>query len=260
MDYIEKLSENPYQDLYWNIPEEQKLGTVAVIGGNGMNFRTVVKTSEYLINTFPLKDVKVVLPDSLKSKMPPLENLVFLKTTEVGSFLNAEEIKASLSAVDFSLLIGDLSKNTVTAKAISDALKDSDKPAILTRDAIDLVIGEGTERLLMKENLIFFGSLTQWQKIFKSVYYPKMLPMSSSLMQVAEAFHKFSLSYPVQAVVLHEGQILVCKNGMVKVVPLEKTGCSPLTLWSGEMAGKIMALNLFNPDKFIEATVAALFR
>lgn len=260
MNYMEKLSENPYQDLYWNIPEEQKLGTVAVIGGNGMNFRTVVKTSEYLINTFPLKEVKVVLPDSLKSKMPPLENLVFLKTTEVGSFLNAEEIKTSLSAVDFSLLIGDLSKNTVTAKAISDALKDSDKPAILTRDAIDLAVEEGAERLLMQENLIFFGSTVQWQKVFKSVYYPKVLMVSSSLVQVAEAFHKFTLSYPTQVVALHEGQILVAKNGVVKVVPLERTGYSPLGLWNGEMAGKIMALNLYNPDRFIEATTAALFR
>lgn len=260
MDFLEKFSENPYKDLYWNIPEEQKLGSVLVIGGSGMNFRTVVKVSEFLTNTFPLKEVKAALPDGLKSKLPPLDNLMFLKTTEAGSFSNTEEIKSALDSVDFSLLVGDFSKSNVTSKAISVALQNSEKPALITRDTIDLLAGEGMEKLLMRENLIFFASTIQWQKVFKSVYYPKMLMASSSLMQIAEAFHKFTLSYPMQVVVLHEGQILVAKNGLVKVVPLEKTGFSPLTLWNGEMAGKIMTLNLYNPDKFIEATVAALFR
>ena len=83
--------------------------------------------------------------------------------------------------------------------------------------------------------------------------------VSQSLIQIAESFHKFTLSYPIQAVTLHDGQIIVAKNGKVVVVPLEKTGYSPLTIWNGELAGKIMTLNLYNPDKFLEATVAALF-
>ena len=111
----------------------------------------------------------------------------------------------------------------------------------------------------MRENLTIFGSVAQWQKIFKNVYYPKMLMMTQPLVQVAEAFHKFTLSYPVQAITLHDGQIIIAKNGRVFVVPLAKSGYSPLTIWNGELAGKIMALNLFNPDKFLEATVAAIF-
>ena len=260
MDFMEKLTENPYKDLYFNVPEEQKMGTVSVIGGSGQNFRTVVKTAEFLTNNFPLKEVRVVLPDSLKSTLPPLDNLVFLKSTEVGSFSDAEEIRAVVNGADFALLIGDLSKNKITGKAISSALLDSDKPVILTRDAVDLIADEGMERILMRENLTIFGSTVQWQKVLKSVYYPKMLTLSQSLVQVTEVFHKFTLSYPVQVVILHEGQILVSKNGVVKVVPLEKTGFSPLTIWGGEMAGRIMTLNLYNPNKFIEATVAALFR
>lgn len=260
MDFLEKINENPFKDLYWNIPEEQKLGLINVIGGNSQNFQTVVKNAEYLMNNFPLKEVKAVLPDSLKSRLPNLPNLVFLKSTEAGSFSDAEEIKASLNAGDFTLLVGDFSKNAITAKVVSSALINSDGPVLVTRDAVDLIAENGMEKLLMRENLIIFGSLVQWQKIFKSVYYPKILMPSQSLVQVAEAFHKFTLSYPVQIVALHDGQILVAKNGQVKVVPLEKTGFSPLTLWSGEMAGKIIALNLYNPDRFIEATVAALFR
>lgn len=259
MDFLEKINKNPYEDLYFNIPEEQKLGAVSVIGGNGENFRTVIKTAEFLTNKFPLKDIKVILPDTLKGKLPPLDNLIFLKTTDAGSFDDAEALKVVMESSDSSLVVGDLSKNTVTRGAFESAFDSSAKPLLLTRDTVDLVSEMKAERILIRENLTVFGSLVQWQKIFKSVYYPKMLMVSQSLIQIAETFHKFTLSYPVQVVTLHDGQIIVAKNGKVIVVPLEKTGYSPLLVWNGELAGKIMALNLYNPDMFLEATVAALF-
>lgn len=260
MDYLEKVDKNPYKDFYWNIPSEQKQGEAAVIGGNGQSFKTPMKTAEFISSEFPVKEVRVALPDVLKPKLPPLDNLVFLKTTDTGSFADAEEIKKAIDSVDFSLVVGDLSKNAITAKIFQSALKDSEKPVILTRDAIDLVADAEMEKILMRENLTIFGSLVQWQKIFKAVYYPKVLLASQSLIQVAEAFHKFTLSYPIQIVTFHDGQILICKNGKVIVVPLIKTKYSPITIWSGELASTILALNLYNPDKFTEATVAALFR
>lgn len=260
MEFLEKITKNPYKDLYWNIPEEQKKGVVAVIGGNGQSFKTPMKTAEYISAEFPLKETKVVLPDVLKPKLPPLDNLVFLKTTDTGSFSEAEEIKASIENVDFSLVVGDLSRNAITAKIFGEALVASKKPVMLTRDAIDLMTETKLEKLLMRENLIIFGSLVQWQKIFRTVLYPKILQPSQSLVQVAEAFHKFTLSYPTQVVTFHDGQMIIAKNGKVAVVALIQTEYSPLTIWNGELASKILALNLYNPDKFIEATVAALFR
>lgn len=260
MEYLEKITKNPYKDLYWNIPSDQKKNVAAVIGGNGQSFKTPMKTAEFVAAKFPLKEAKVVLPDVLKPKLPPLDNLVFLKTTDTGSFSEAEEIKAAIENVDYSLVIGDLSKNAITAKIFEKALVESKKPVLLTRDAIDLVADGNMEKLLMRENLTIYGSIAQWQKIFKSVLYPKILQPSQSLVQVAEAFHKFTLSYPVQMIAFHDGQMLISKNGKVAVVALVQTKYSPLTIWSGELASEIMGLNIYNPDKFIEATVAALFR
>ena len=125
--------------------------------------------------------------------------------------------------------------------------------------AIDLVVENGPEKLLMNENIILFGSLVQMQKLLRSVYYPKMLLLSQSLIQVVEVLHKFTLSYPVSLVSLHSGQMLAAKNGIVKAVPLEKSGYSPIMIWNGELAAKIVALNLYNPDNFIKATVAAIY-
>ena len=103
------------------------------------------------------------------------------------------------------------------------------------------------------------GSLVQIQKVFRTVYYPKVILLSQSLVQITEALHKFTLSYPVSIITLHNNQIIVAKNGEVAVVPLEKSGYTPISIWNGELAAKIMAINLYNPNNFIKATVAAIY-
>ena len=102
--------------------------------------------------------------------------------------------------------------------------------------------------------------MAQLQKLFRAVYYPKMLLLTQSLIQVAENLHKFTLSYPVSIITLHDNQIIIAKNGNINVVPIEKTDYSPITIWSGECAAKLTVMNLFNPDNFLKASVAALFR
>ena len=78
-------------------------------------------------------------------------------------------------------------------------------------------------------------------------------------MQVAEILHKFTLSYPIGIVTLHNEQILVAKDGAVKAVELAKTGYLAMNFWNGEVAAKIVGMNLYNPNQFIESAVVALF-
>ncbi len=258
MEYFEKIEKITKDDLSWNIPE-QKQGMVNIIGGNGQNFRTEVKISEFLAEKYPVQTVNTILPDALKTKLPPLSNLVFLKSTDSGSFKDREELEKELNTVDFNLIIGDLSKNTVTGKAISGACQAAEKPTLITRDSVDLMVENEPEKLLMNENLIFLASLAQLQKLLRAVYYPKMLLLSQSLVQVGEVLHKFTLSYPTMIITFHNGQIIIAKNGILKAVPIEKTEYSPITIWSGELAAKITALNLYNPNNFTKATISALF-
>lgn len=258
MDYFEKLDKNPYEDLKWNIPE-RKQGSVNIIGGNEGNFRTEVKVSEFLNNEYPIKTLNVVLPDKLKNKLPPLPNFVFLPSTDKGTFADSQELRDMFGVADFNLVLGDFSKNAITGKAVAGACQRSEKMTLVTRDAVDLLAENETERVLMNENLILFASLPQLQKILRAVYYPKMLLLSQSLVQVAEVLHKFTLSYPVNIVTLHNGQVLVAGSGVVKAMPLEKSGCSPVSIWNGELAAKIVAMNLYNPNRFVEATICVLF-
>lgn len=257
MDYLHKTDKNEHEELLWNIPE-QKQNTVNIIGGNSQNFRTPMKIAEFLSNTYPVKNANLVLPDALKTKLPPLPNFIFLTSTDTGSFADAKEIAQTINTADYNIMIGDMSKNSITATAVASALKDTEKPIIVTRDAIDLIAPNLTELTLMNENLILLASMPQLIKLFRAVYYPKMLLLSQPLIQVAEALHKFTLSYPAQIITLHNGQILIAKNGNVTVIPLEKTNYTPLNFWFGELAVKIAALNLYNPNNFNDATATAI--
>lgn len=258
MDYLKKYDENPFEDLYWNIPE-QKQGIVNIVGGNSQVFRTSVKTAEFLSGKYPVREVRIVFPDALQGMLPNLNNLVFLKSTDSGSFGDSDQLVAAFNAGDYNVLVGDLSRNSITEKAVRSASETSDKPLLITRDAVDLVAVSGAEKMLMNENIILMASVAQLQKLFRAVYYPKVLLMSQSLVQVVEALHKFTLSYPVSIVTLHDGQIVVVKNGEVAVVPLEQSGYAPFTVWSGELAAKIAALNVYNPNNYVAATVAAIY-
>lgn len=258
MDYFEKLEKNPYEDLKWNVPE-RKQGVVNVIGGNTQNFRTEVKVAEYLGAEYPVETVNVVMPEALKSKLPDLPNFVFLPATESGAFKESQGMMDVFDKADLNLVLGDLSRNSVTGRAVASAVKSSAKMTLITRDGVDLIAENMNEAMLMNENLVFLASVPQLMKLLRAVYYPKMLLQSQSLVQVAEVLHKFTLSYPVRVATLHNEQILVAEGGVVKAVALESSGYSPITLWGGELAAKIVALNLYNPGDFIGATCCGIF-
>ena len=258
MDFFEKYDENPFDDLKWNLPEQQS-GVIGVIGGSVGNFRTPVKIAEFLNANYRLKEARVILPDALRPKLPDLPGLVFVGSTETGSFADKDGLITAMDATDFNLIIGDFSKNTITARAIQGAVQDSAKPLLITRDSVDLIAENTDEELFARGDAVFFASLAQVAKLLHAVYYPRVVLLSQPLTQIAETLHKFTLSYKTCIVTLVGGQILVAKNGLVRAVPLEKTGYSSLTMWGGELAAKIAVMNLFNPGKPIEATISALF-
>ncbi len=257
MDYFEKLNGNPYEDLKWNVPE-RKQGVVNIIGGNKGHFRTEVKVAEFLAEAYPVQEVRLILPDSLKGKLPAIPNFYFLPSVETGSFAESQELINTFEAGDFNLVIGDLSRSSVTGRAIASAVKSSEKMTIVTRDSVDLLSENSPDKWLMSENVVIMASVAQLTKLLRAVYYPKMLLMSASLVQVAEVLHKFTLSYPVGIVTLHNDQVLVAHSGNVKAVELTKTGYSAMEFWNGEIAGKIVGMNLYNPSNFVGATVGAV--
>lgn len=257
LDYLKKTEKALNEDIFWNIPE-QKTGIISIIGGNSNNFSFEIKQAEFL-NTLNLKEVRLILPDSLKSKVPPVPGVNFTPATESGSFDKSSELNFALSDSDLTLLSGDFSKNSATSIAILNAIKNSEKPVVLSRDAIDL-ISESAEEIIEREGLIFVASMSQLQKLFRNLLYPKMLLLGAPLLPVVETLHKFTLSYPVSILTFHDGKIITAKNGKIISTKLEKTEYSPISLWDGRLAAKISAFALYNPKKPLESLNAALFK
>lgn len=256
-DYWQKNQDlKLFKDLSWNIPE-QKTGTFNIIGGNSNSFSSVIRSTEYLLKTFPIKKLNLLLPESLRSKVPPLPEITFLSATESGSFDKSHLLNEFVASADSSIFIGDFSKNSATCIAISDAIKNNEKPVLLTRDSIDLVLPE-LPNLIERDNLFLVGSLAQIQKVFRAVYYPKVLLLSMPILPIIEALHKFTLSYSTTILTYANDQIIIASSGQVVTTPLAKTSFSPITLWSGNLAVNIAANNYFSTGKPLEATTFSI--
>ena len=274
LSYWQKAKQPLFTDLTWNLPE-RKTGRVAVLGGNRQSFSTPIRISEYLARQFPIQTVATLLPDALRPKLPPLPNLTFFPSTASGSFDRSPALRAALADPDAVLFIGDLSKNSATTIALAEAIRPAQlkHPAdqgtttprsttpspllVLARDSLDALAPEASN-WLNRDHLIIVASLLQLQKLLRAIYYPRMIMLSQPLVPALETLHKFTLSYPVTLCTFHQGQIITAHQGQVITTPLELTTYSPLTLWSGQLAANILALNLYNPSHPLEATTAAL--
>jgi hypothetical protein len=256
LDYWQKLDEAIDPNIFWNVPE-QKTGVIQIIGGNANSFSTEIKQAEYL-NSLPLKEVRLLLPDALRSKVPPVPGINFAPSTESGSFDKSNELKFAIDDADITLLSGDFSKNSATSVALSNALKETIKPVVLVRDAIDSV-ADSAEEFIEKGNITLVATMPQLQKLFRSLLYPKMIMLSSPLMPIVETLHKFTLSYPVTILTFHQEKIIVANNGNVITTSIDKTDYTPIALFVGNLASKVAALELWNPGKSFEATQSALW-
>lgn len=267
LSYWHKQAQPLYGDLIWNIPE-QKTGRVAVVGGNSQNFSTVIRTSELMGRDFPFKSVATILPDALRGKLPPLPNLDFMPSTTSGSFAKSRQLEIACNSTDTSLFIGDFSRNSATAVALADVITSQPSSAledessapnllVLARDSVDLLAPEA-HRWLTRPNTIVIASMAQLQNLFRAIYYPRMILLSQPLIPTIETLHKFTLTYPVTVLTFHQENIIVAQGGEVSTTHLNATDYSPISLWSGQLATKVTALNLYNPKQAFAATTAAI--
>lgn len=256
LDYWTKSDKPLNEDIFWNVPE-QKTGTVQIIGGNSNSFSTEIRQAEFL-NSLNIKDVRLLLPDSLRQKIPPIPGINFAPSTESGSFDKSNELKFAINDADITLLSGNFSKNSKTSIALTTALKESTKPIVMVRDTVD-VTAESAEEFIEKGNITIIATMAQLQKLFRSLMYPKMILLSSPLMPIVETIHKFTLSYPITILTFHQDKIIVANSGKVITTSISGTNLTPLNIFTGNLASKITALQLFAPGKPLESTHSAIF-
>lgn len=245
-----------YPDIEWSKPEHRdRSGNLGIVGGNKLGFAGVAEAYSTALNT-GVGSVRVLLPDALRKTIPnSITDTIFGATNPSGSL--AKEAQTEMHAIgqwaNQVLLIGDAGRNSETAILYENFLVDYTGPLTITRDAVDLIKNSAIT-LVDRPDTLIVVSFAQLQKLFQSVYYPKILTFSMQLTSLVEALHKFTITYPTAITVLHKDYLLVAKGG--KVTSTE--WLNPMAIWRGTVATRAAAYWLWNPGSVIEAVTASL--
>ena len=245
-----------YPDIEWSKPEQKsQAGKLGIIGGNQLGFAGVAEAYSTALGT-GAGHIRVLLPDVLKKTIPPvITDTIFAPTNPSGSL--SKDAIAEMNALgewaNSILLIGDAGRSGETAVVYEQFIQKYTGQLVLTRDAIDLV-KNGSDMLVERPNTVLIASFAQLQKLFQSVYYPKVLTFSMQLTNLVEAVHKFTITYPVTIAVLHKDHLIVASNGEVT----SQVWNNPMLIWRGSVAAKAAAYWLWTPSKPLEAITSSI--
>lgn len=245
-----------FPDIEWSKPEQRsQRGRLGIIGGNKLGFAGVAEGYSTALSA-GAGEVRVLLPDVLQKTIPrTITDTLFGATNPSGSL--AKDALPELRAIgEWStaiLMIGDAGRNSETAIIYENFLTDYTGPLTITRDAVDL-IKNSPQALAERPDTLLVVSFAQLQKLFQSVYYPKILTFSMQLTSLVEALHKFTITYPVTIAVLHKDYLLVASKGEVTSTEWQ----SPMAIWRGSVAAKAATYWLWTPSKPLEAATASL--
>ncbi len=257
-DYWQKQSSDAplFPDVEWNKPEQRtKAGKLGIVGGNKLGFAGVADAYSTAL-TAGVGQVRVLLPDALKKTIPTaITDTVFAATNPSGSL--AKDALGEMNALgewaDSVLLVGDAGRSSETAIVYEQFIQHYEGPLVITRDALDL-IKNAPAQLVERPKTLLVASFAQLQKLFQSIYYPKVLTFSMQLTQLVEALHKFTITYPVTLVVLHKDHLVIASQGRVVTTEWD----DPMSIWRGSVAAKVVAYWLWNPSKPLEASAASV--
>jgi len=245
-----------FPDIEWSKPEQKsQSGKLGIIGGNKLGFAGVAEAYSVALGT-GAGHIRVLLPDVLKKTIPAtITDAIFAPTNPSGSLSKdaISEMSAMSEWANSVLLIGDAGRSGETAIVYEQFIQKYTGQLVLTRDAIDLV-KNSSELLVERPNTVLVASFAQLQKLFQSVYYPKVLTFSMQLTNLVEAVHKFTITYPVTIVVLHKDHLIVASNGEVT----SQVWDNPMLIWRGTVAAKAAAYWLWTPSKPLESITSSI--
>lgn len=247
-----------FPDIQWSKPEQKaRAGKLLIIGGHAQGFVAIAESYNTALKA-GVGEVRVLLPDSLKKNLPPnLIEATFLTSNKSGGFSKDAwpEFAAGAQWADGILLPGDAGRNSETAILYEKLIDETKTPLTVTRDAIDL-LKNNYAKLVERPNTTLVMSFAQAQKLFSSVYYPKIITFSMPLAAFVDVMHKFTLTYPVTLVVLHNENLVVAHGGKVSTTPWTNA----MAIWRGNTAANAASYWLWSPKLPFEAATTSLLQ
>ena len=245
-----------FPDIEWSRPEQKtRAGKLAIIGGNKLGF-VAVGESYNTATQLGAGQVRAILPEALKKTIPAvITGTLFVPSNQSGGFSRdaLPELNAACAWADVCLLVGDAGRNSETAIALETMLGSFTGHLVITRDAVDL-LRPAAQKMIDRPKTTLIVSFAQLQKLFQSVYYPKILSFSMQLMQLVESLHKFTTTYPVTIVTFHQSHIIVAHDGQVSTTPFDE----PMMIWRGTTATRAACYLLWTPEKPFETITTSI--
>lgn len=245
-----------FPDIEWNKPEQRnRAGKLAIIGGNRLGFRAVEHNYRMAL-AVGVGQARVLLPDVLRESIPAtITDVVFAPSNPSGSLGTdaRRDVHALAQWADGLLLIGDAGRNSQTAILYEELIDDITIPLVISRDAVDLIL-PNADRVVQRSTVSLTTSFSQLQKLFRRLYYPKILTFRMTLLQLVETLHKFTITYPLTVVTFHADTIIVAHGGEVTTTPWT----DPMSIWQGSVATRAVAYYLWNPSTPLQAVTASL--
>ncbi|MGB3009400.1 MAG: hypothetical protein WBB33_03530 [Candidatus Saccharimonadales bacterium] len=243
-----------FPEIEWNRPEQKtRAGKLVILGGNKLGFVSVA--SSYAdAEKCGVGEIRVLLPDALKHSLPvTILDTIYVASNPSGGMAREarNDVLAGLQWAEHGLLIGDTGRNSETAM-IYESLLDTQTPLTVTRDAVDL-LRQAAPKMVDRPYTTLVVSFAQLQKLFQSVYYPKMLSFSMQLSLLVETLHKFTITYPCTIVTYHQNQLIVSHSGQVVTQELE----DPMLIWRGTVATRAACYQIWTPSKPLEAVASS---
>lgn len=245
-----------FPDIDWNKPEQRhRAGKLGIVGGNKLSFAAIAEGYSASLKT-GAGEVKVLLPDVLKQAIPAaITEAIFAPSNPSGG-LNRQataDLQALGDWADGLLLIGDAGRSSETSIVYEELLENYSGWLTLTRDAVDLV-SASNHILVDRPKTLLVVSYAQLQKLFRSVYYPKMITFSLQLSNLVEALHKFTTTYPITIVTLYKDHLVIASDGRVVTMPWSK----PMDIWRGKTAADAATYLLWNDSQPLEAVASSV--
>lgn len=250
-----------FQEIDTFPPEQRRFaGKLLIVGGNKGAFFAVANAMNEA-GRIGVGEVRALLPDSLRGKVPSTPEVYFAEAEASGAFGRASlaELMNQADWADAVVLIGDLGKNAETSVVLSEFLERCEKPVYITRDAVDVVTADAGSWAMREGETTVFATMPQLQKVLRSMYYPKVITLSMPTNQLIETLHKFTLSYEMTVVTFHNEQLVLARNGEVITEELKDTKWTPITLWSGALLTWAAVLRIWNGSAGPERSMATAF-
>ena len=249
-EYWQKQGKTPLFPEVDSWPPEQKrfAGKLLLVGGNKGSFFAVANAMQMAVKR-GVGEVRVVMPKSLKGKVPSMPEIIVAEAEASGAFGKPalSEILLQAAWADAVVVVGELGRNAETSVMMAEFLKICDKPIYLMRDAVDAAAADVMNWSLNETPVTLLATVPQLQKLLRTMYYPKMITLSMPTNQLVETLHKFTLSFEMTIMTYHNEQIIMAQNGEVITASMHDTGFTPINLWDGKAVVDAAILKLWNP-------------